>query len=206
MSYSHVIVEADGGSRGNPGPASYGALVRDPSTGAVIVQKGVTIGVATGLQLGLPAGERLGAGAQIELDRLCGLQLLHHLELGVLQVGDPPVQRPDLVLQVLQILRRGDLAGVDALLVPRLPLTDLIDIGVGLLLLPLQVADLGVGGDQVAVDHGLLRGQVRKGLVLGQRFALVRDLIQLQVEILQVQQPALDGGLGVQSRLLRSFS
>jgi hypothetical protein len=32
----------------------------------------------------------------------------------------------------------------------------------------------------------------------------VRDLIQLQVEILQVQQPALDGGLGVQGRLLRS--
>jgi hypothetical protein len=42
--------------------------------------------------------------------------------------------------------------------------------------------------------------------VLGQRFALVRELIQLQVEILQVQQPALDGGLGVQGRLLRSGS
>jgi probable phosphoglycerate mutase len=27
---THVIVEADGGSRGNPGPAAYGALVRDP--------------------------------------------------------------------------------------------------------------------------------------------------------------------------------
>ncbi|WP_202866215.1 alpha-amylase family glycosyl hydrolase, partial [Kribbella turkmenica] len=33
MSYTHVIVEADGGSRGNPGPAAYGALVRDPATG-----------------------------------------------------------------------------------------------------------------------------------------------------------------------------
>ncbi|MFC4369922.1 reverse transcriptase-like protein [Citricoccus nitrophenolicus] len=29
-------VEADGGSRGNPGVAGYGALVRDPATGAVL--------------------------------------------------------------------------------------------------------------------------------------------------------------------------
>jgi hypothetical protein len=39
----------------------------------------------------------------------------------------------------------------------------------------------------LAVDHGLLRRQLGQGLVLGQRFALVRDLIQLQIEILQVQ-------------------
>jgi ribonuclease HI len=31
-----LIVEADGGSRGNPGPAAYGALVRDPDSGDVI--------------------------------------------------------------------------------------------------------------------------------------------------------------------------
>ncbi|GAA1119371.1 reverse transcriptase-like protein [Citricoccus alkalitolerans] len=31
-----LYVEADGGSRGNPGVAGYGALVRDPSTGAVL--------------------------------------------------------------------------------------------------------------------------------------------------------------------------
>jgi broad specificity phosphatase PhoE/ribonuclease HI len=42
-----VIVEADGGSRGNPGPASYGALVRDADTGAVIAERGETIGRAT---------------------------------------------------------------------------------------------------------------------------------------------------------------
>jgi broad specificity phosphatase PhoE/ribonuclease HI len=44
---SRVIIEADGGSRGNPGPASYGALVRDADTGAVIAQRGETIGRAT---------------------------------------------------------------------------------------------------------------------------------------------------------------
>jgi broad specificity phosphatase PhoE/ribonuclease HI len=44
---SRVILEADGGSRGNPGPASYGALIRDAATGDVIAQVGETIGVAT---------------------------------------------------------------------------------------------------------------------------------------------------------------
>ena len=71
---SHVIVEADGGSRGNPGPASYGALVRDPSTGEVIVQKGVTIGVATnnvaeysGLIAGLELAREYTPDASIEV-------------------------------------------------------------------------------------------------------------------------------------------
>ncbi|MCL3818349.1 bifunctional RNase H/acid phosphatase [Aeromicrobium wangtongii] len=44
---SRVIIEADGGSRGNPGPASYGALIRDADTGIVIAERGETIGVAT---------------------------------------------------------------------------------------------------------------------------------------------------------------
>lgn len=42
-----VVLEADGGSRGNPGPASYGALVRDRETGTVIASRGETIGHAT---------------------------------------------------------------------------------------------------------------------------------------------------------------
>ena len=35
-----VVVEADGGSRGNPGPAAYGAVLRDAASGAVIVSGG----------------------------------------------------------------------------------------------------------------------------------------------------------------------
>ena len=31
-----LVVEADGGSRGNPGPAGYGAVVRDAATGLVL--------------------------------------------------------------------------------------------------------------------------------------------------------------------------
>ncbi len=42
-----IIIEADGGSRGNPGPAAYGALIRDADTGQVIAERAEHIGVAT---------------------------------------------------------------------------------------------------------------------------------------------------------------
>ncbi|MET1038461.1 MAG: bifunctional RNase H/acid phosphatase [Aeromicrobium sp.] len=71
---SRVIVEADGGSRGNPGPASYGALVRDADTGVVIAQRGETIGRATnnvaeysGLIAGLTLFQEHTPDAQLEV-------------------------------------------------------------------------------------------------------------------------------------------
>lgn len=42
-----LIVEADGGSRGNPGHAGYGALVRDPDTGMILAEKAQYIGKAS---------------------------------------------------------------------------------------------------------------------------------------------------------------
>ncbi len=42
-----VIIEADGGSRGNPGPAGFGALLRDAATGEVVAEAGEAIGRAT---------------------------------------------------------------------------------------------------------------------------------------------------------------
>ncbi|MGN6781232.1 MAG: bifunctional RNase H/acid phosphatase [Marmoricola sp.] len=60
----HVVVEADGGSRGNPGPAAYGALLRDPATGTVIAERGEAIGVASNNVAeyrGLVAGLELAA-------------------------------------------------------------------------------------------------------------------------------------------------
>lgn len=42
-----LVVEADGGSRGNPGPAAYGALVRDADSGEVLASEGLTLGVTT---------------------------------------------------------------------------------------------------------------------------------------------------------------
>ncbi|MER5550847.1 bifunctional RNase H/acid phosphatase [Streptomyces sp. NPDC002793] len=42
-----LVVEADGGSRGNPGPAGYGAVVLDPDTTATLAEAAEYIGVAT---------------------------------------------------------------------------------------------------------------------------------------------------------------
>jgi broad specificity phosphatase PhoE/ribonuclease HI len=63
-----VIVEADGGSRGNPGPAGYGAVVRDKLTGETLAERKGFIGVATnnvaeyqGLIAGLRAAWELNA-------------------------------------------------------------------------------------------------------------------------------------------------
>ncbi|MFE0142606.1 bifunctional RNase H/acid phosphatase [[Kitasatospora] papulosa] len=42
-----LVVEADGGSRGNPGPAGYGAVVLDPLDTATLAEAAEYIGVAT---------------------------------------------------------------------------------------------------------------------------------------------------------------
>lgn len=44
---SKVVIEADGGSRGNPGPAGSGALLIDAETGKVLAEAALFIGVAT---------------------------------------------------------------------------------------------------------------------------------------------------------------
>ncbi len=64
VSHVSVIVEADGASRGNPGPASYGAVLKDALTGEVIAEDGTVLGVATNNVAeysGLIAGLRLAA-------------------------------------------------------------------------------------------------------------------------------------------------
>ena len=68
MSVRQVIIEADGGSRGNPGPAGYGAVVIDAVTGEVLLERKDAIGVETnnvaeyqGLIAGLAAARELGA-------------------------------------------------------------------------------------------------------------------------------------------------
>ncbi|WP_405680004.1 bifunctional RNase H/acid phosphatase [Streptomyces sp. NBC_00868] len=66
------VVEADGGSRGNPGPAGYGAVVLDPATGETLAERAEYIGVATnnvaeykGLIAGLKAARELASDAQV---------------------------------------------------------------------------------------------------------------------------------------------
>ncbi len=42
-----ITIEADGGSRGNPGPAGSGAVIVDSATGSILAEVAVFIGVAT---------------------------------------------------------------------------------------------------------------------------------------------------------------
>ena len=45
--HTSVVIEADGGSRGNPGDAAYGAVLKDADTGEVVAERAECIGVAT---------------------------------------------------------------------------------------------------------------------------------------------------------------
>ncbi|MFJ1651108.1 bifunctional RNase H/acid phosphatase [Streptomyces sp. NPDC088337] len=68
------IVEADGGSRGNPGPAGYGAAVLDAATGETLAEHAEYLGVATnnvaeyrGLLAGLRAAHALDPAAAVHV-------------------------------------------------------------------------------------------------------------------------------------------
>jgi ribonuclease H / adenosylcobalamin/alpha-ribazole phosphatase len=68
------IVEADGGSRGNPGPAGYGAVVLDAATGEPLAEAAEYLGVATnnvaeyrGLLAGLRAAHALDPSATVHV-------------------------------------------------------------------------------------------------------------------------------------------
>ncbi len=68
-----LVVEADGGSRGNPGPAAYGAVVREAATGEVLMELADHLGHTTnnvaeytGLLEGLRAAMEIDPDAHVE--------------------------------------------------------------------------------------------------------------------------------------------
>ena len=91
-----VVVEADGGSRGNPGPAGYGAVVLDALTGAVLAERSEYIEVTTnnvaeyrGLIAGLAAARELGASAvRVRMDSKLVVEQMR----GAWQVRHPGLQ------------------------------------------------------------------------------------------------------------------
>ncbi|MGE5829971.1 MAG: bifunctional RNase H/acid phosphatase [Micromonosporaceae bacterium] len=105
-----VIVEADGGARGNPGPAGYGALVREAGTGEVLLERAEAIGVATnnvaeysGLIAGLQAAADLGAvEAEVRMDS----RLVVEQMSGRWQIKHPGL-RP-LAARAAELVRRFD--------------------------------------------------------------------------------------------------
>ena len=69
-----LVVEADGGSRGNPGPAGYGAVVRDAASGDVLAELSESLGTTTnnvaeyaGLIAGLETAGDLAPGADVHV-------------------------------------------------------------------------------------------------------------------------------------------
>jgi len=74
MARRAVQIEADGGSRGNPGPAAYGAVLFDADSREVIAERSETIGVATnnvaeyrGLIAGLELYQKHAPEADLEV-------------------------------------------------------------------------------------------------------------------------------------------
>ncbi len=94
-----MVVEADGGARGNPGPAAYGAVLKDAATGAVIAEDGTAIGRASnnvaeyrGLIAGLRLASEYAPGAVVEarldsklvVEQMSGRWKIKHPDMQVL--------------------------------------------------------------------------------------------------------------------------
>jgi ribonuclease HI len=96
MQGRRLIVEADGGARGNPGPAAYGAVVCDAQTSKVLAAEGLPIGRATnnvaeyrGLIAGLEMAREIDPTASLEvrmdsrlvIEQMAGRWKVRHADL-----------------------------------------------------------------------------------------------------------------------------
>ncbi len=103
-----LVVEADGGSRGNPGTAGYGALVRDASTGELLAEIADSIGRATnnvaeyrGLIAGLAAAIELAPesvevrmDSKLVVEQMAGRWKVKHPDMAALKAeADELVRR-----------------------------------------------------------------------------------------------------------------
>ncbi len=93
-----VLIEADGGSRGNPGPAGYGCVVWSADHQEVLAEHGEPIGITTnnvaeyrGLIAGLEEARRLGANdvavsmdSKLVVEQMCGRWKVKHAAMAEL--------------------------------------------------------------------------------------------------------------------------
>ncbi|MET9083538.1 bifunctional RNase H/acid phosphatase [Streptomyces sp. NPDC004237] len=106
------IVEADGGSRGNPGPAGYGAVVIDAATGETLTEAAEYLGVVTnnvaeyrGLLAGLRAAHDLDPSAAVHvrmdsklvIEQMSGRWKIKHPDMKPLAMEAGRVFPPDQV-------------------------------------------------------------------------------------------------------------
>ena len=107
-----LVVEADGGSRGNPGPAAYGALVRDAGTGETLLAEGLAIGRATnnvaeyrGLIAGLEMAREVDPRAAVEvrmdsklvIEQMAGRWKIKHPDMLPLAMRASTLRPPEVV-------------------------------------------------------------------------------------------------------------
>ena len=108
-----LIVEADGGSRGNPGPAAFGAVVRDSVTGRILTEVAGYIGTATnnvaeyrGAIAGLEQARELDPAAVIEV-RLDSKLVVEQMS-GRWKIKHPDMR--DLALEARKVLPPGQVS------------------------------------------------------------------------------------------------
>jgi ribonuclease H / adenosylcobalamin/alpha-ribazole phosphatase len=107
-----LVVEADGGSRGNPGPAAYGAVVKDADTGAVLAEIAEHIGQASnnvaeyrGLLAGLRAAHDIDPRARVDVrvdsklvvEQMSGRWQIKHPDMRKLALQSRDAHDPTLV-------------------------------------------------------------------------------------------------------------
>lgn len=111
-----LVVEADGGSRGNPGVAGYGALVRDADTGMLLAERAAPLGLRSNnvaeyraLIAGLEAARRVDPGADVEV-RMDSRLVIEQMA-GRWKVKHEDMRR--LALQARDLVRQIQAAGGD---------------------------------------------------------------------------------------------
>ena len=105
------VIEADGASRGNPGHASYGTVIRNMNTGEVVVELAAVLGHATnnvaeyrGLVAGLTEVAKLDPNAIVEV-RMDSKLVVEQMS-GRWKIKHPDMR--DLAIQAREILPFGN--------------------------------------------------------------------------------------------------
>jgi ribonuclease HI len=101
MHHKHLIAFTDGGSRGNPGPAAYGVVIKTPD-GKVLESYGEYIGATTNNQAeyqGILSALRKCRELRAEI-----VEMFMDSELAVRQLtGEYKVKNPGLAMQYMRI-------------------------------------------------------------------------------------------------------
>ena len=112
---TRLVVEADGGSRGNPGLAAYGTVVKDADSGAVLTEIAEYLGTASnnvaeynGLLAGLRAAHDIDPQARIEVrmdsklvvEQMSGRWKIKHPDMRTIALQSRDAHDPTLITYI----------------------------------------------------------------------------------------------------------